>query len=206
MARRGTLLAAAVLCLCLPSAARANGDPASDYLLTQSVFLPFTSKLDHGEVARLNELLKDAATKKFRIRVAVILSPSDLGTAFSLFGQPQKYAQFLGLELAFVYRDRLVVVMPTGYGYAAGGDRDKRAEALLKRVPPPGRDATKEIQAAIGVVQRLAAAAGHTLSVPKSKGSSGARDRITIAAAATAGIALVAAIALHRRRRPEAAA
>ena len=47
-------------------------------------------------------------------------------------------------------------------------------------------------------------APGHKLSVPQSKGSSGARDRITIAAAATAAIALMAAFVLYRRRKPEA--
>jgi hypothetical protein len=204
LARRGAALAAFVLCLCVPAVARANGDPASDFLLTQNLFLPFTTKIDQGSVTQLNGLLKDAAAKKYRIRVAVILSPSDLGTAFSLFGKPQKYAEFLGLELSFVYRDRLVVVMPTGYGYAVKGDPDPARAQLLEKLPAPGRDATKEIQAATVAVQRLAAAAGHKLSVPKTKGSSGARDRITIAAAATAAIALIAAFVLYRRRRSEA--
>jgi hypothetical protein len=48
-------------------------------------------------------------------------------------------------------------------------------------------------------VQRLAGAEGHRLVVPKVGGSTG-RDRLTIAAAATAGIALIAAIVLYRRR------
>lgn len=192
-----------MLCLCVPAVARANGDPASDYLLAQNLFLPFTSKLDRRSVTRLDGLLKDAAAQKYRIRVAVILSPSDLGTAFGLFNKPQKYAEFLGLELSFVYRDRLVVVMPNGYGFAVNGKPDPAAQQLLQKQSPPGRDATKEIEAATVAVQRLAAAAGHKLSVPKSKGSSGARDRITIAAAATAAIALMAAFVLYRRRGSE---
>lgn len=185
--------------LSVPPVALANGDPASDYLLTQSVFLPFTTKVDHNEATRLSVLLRDAEQKKFRIRVAVILSPTDLGTAFSLFGKPEKYAQFLGLELSFVYRDRLLVVMPNGYGYAVNGDPDPKASALLKKLPGPGPDATKEVQAAMVAVQRLAAAEGRRLTVPKVGGSTG-RDRLTIAAAATAGIALIAAIVLYRRR------
>jgi hypothetical protein len=36
--------------------------------------------------------------------------------------------------------------------------------------------------------------------VPKVSGGSSSRDRLTIAAAATAGIALIAAIVLYRRR------
>jgi hypothetical protein len=185
---------------CAPPTAQANGDPASDYLLAQSVFLPFTTKIDRNQVQRLDGLLREAAKQKFRIKVALILSPSDLGTAFSLFGKPEKYAQFLGLELSLVYRDRLLVVTPTGYGYSVNGDPNPRASAVLKKLPPSGRDATKEVEAAIVAVQRLAAAAGRHLAVPKSAGGSTGRDRITIAAAATAGIALIAAFVLYRRR------
>ena len=197
------VLGALTACLCAPVAARANGDPASDYLLTQRVFLPFTTKIDRNEVNRLDALLREADQKHFRIRVAMILSPSDLGTAFSLFGKPEKYSQFLGLELSFVYRGRLLVVMPNGYGYAVNGDPDPKASAVLKKLPAPGRDGAKEVHAAIVAVQNLAAASGLRLTVPKVGGSTG-RDRLTIAAAATAGIALIAAIVLYRRRKPPA--
>ena len=197
-------LAVAIVCLCAPSAARANGDPASDYLLVQNAFLPFTTKIDQNEVKRLDGLLREAPKAGYRIRVAVILSPSDLGTAFSLFRKPQKYAAFLGLELSFVYRGRLLVVMPNGYGFALNGDPDPKASAVLKKLPAPGANATKEVQAAIVAVQRLAASEGHRLAVPKGGGSA-SRDRITIAAAVTAAIALIAAFVLYRRREPPAA-
>jgi hypothetical protein len=192
-------LAVVVACLCAVSVARANGDPASDYLLTQSVFLPFTAKIDNDQVQRLNALLREAHKAGFPIRVAVILNPADLGTAFSLYGKPQKYAAFLGLELSFVYRDRLLVVMPNGYGYALNADPDAKASAVLKKVPPPGRNATKEVEAAIVAVQRLAAAQGHQVAAPKGGGSA-SRDRLTIAAAVTAGIVLLAGVVLYRRR------
>jgi hypothetical protein len=205
LVKRLVVLGAVTVFLSVPPVALANGDPASDYLLTQSVFLPFTTKVDQNEVTRLSNLLRDAEQKKFRIRVAVILSPTDLGTAFSLFGKPEKYAQFLGLELAFVYRNRLLVVMPNGYGYAVKGDPDPKASAVLKKLPAPGRNTTKEVDAAIVAVQRLAAREGHRLAAPK-VGDSAGRDRLTIAAAATAGIALVAAIVLYRRREKPAGA
>jgi hypothetical protein len=196
-------LVVVIVCLCAPSAARANGDPASDYLLAQNVFLPFTAKIDQNEVKRLDALLRESQKADFRIRVALILSPSDLGTAFSLFRKPQKYAAFLGLELSFVYRDRLLVVMPNGYGYAVNADPDPKASAVLKELPAPGANATKEVQAAIVAVQRLAASAGHRLAAPKGGGSAN-RDRITIAAAVTGAIALIAAFVLYRRREPPA--
>ena len=205
MARRLVALIGVAVCLSAPSLAQANGDPASDYLLAQNLFLPFTTKIDQNSVKRLNALLTEAKAQRFPIRVALILSPSDLGTAYSLFGKPEKYAQFLGLELAFVYRDRLLVLMPSGYGYAVKGDPDPKASAVLKKLPAPGRSATEEADAAIVAVQRLAAREGHRLAAPKVGGSAG-RDRLTIAAAATAGIALIAAIVLYRRRERTAGA
>jgi hypothetical protein len=206
LGKRAVLLAAVAGALLCASAARANGDPASDYLLTQSVFLPFTQTIDQNEVKRLDALLKEANKQHYRIRVAIILSPSDLGTAFSLFDKPQKYAEFLGLELSFVYRDRLLVVMPKGYGYSVNGDPDPKTAQVLKKLPPPGRNATKEVEAAIVAAQRLAAANGQKLEVPNVSKGSTSRDRITIAAAATAGVALIAAFVLYRRQKREAQA
>ena len=171
LGKRAVLLAAVAGALLSASVARANGDPASDYLLTQSVFLPFTQTIDQNEVKRLNALLKEANKQHYRIRVAIIMSPSDLGTAFSLFDKPQKYSEFLGLELSFVYRDRLLVVMPKGYGSSVNGDPDPKAAQVLKNLPPPGRNATKEVEAAIVAVQRLAAAEGHHLKVPQGAGA-----------------------------------
>jgi hypothetical protein len=185
----------------LPAVARANGDPASDYLLVQKLFLPFNASADNTKVKQLNAVLDAAARDNFPIRVAVILSPADLGTAFSLYRKPQRYSEFLGLELAFVYRGRLLVVMPNGYGYSVQGRVDPKASRLLKPFPPPGRDATKEVRGAETAVRILATAAGHRLAVTKVGGSSNTRDRITIAAAATAAIALFAAIVIYRRQR-----
>jgi hypothetical protein len=80
--KRLAALVVVIVCLCAPSTARANGDPASDYLLAQNVFLPFTTKIDQNEVKRLDALLREAQKADFRIRVAVILSRSDVWTAF----------------------------------------------------------------------------------------------------------------------------
>jgi hypothetical protein len=199
-ARRAAALAAVGVFLALPAAARANGDPASDYLLVRNTFLPFTTGIDKDAVDRLEKTIQAADKAGYKIKAAMILAPSDLGTAFSLFRQPQRYAQFLGLELGFVYRGRLLVVMPNGYGYAVNGKPDPKSSRVLKGVPAPGADATKEVEAATLAIRRLAAANGHRLEI-SSGGGSNTRDRITIAAAATAGIAVIAAIALYRRQR-----
>jgi hypothetical protein len=204
-ARRAAALVTVGLFLALPGLARANGDPASDYLLVRDSFLPFTSGIDKGAVERLDETLKAADEAGYKIKAAMILSPSDLGTAFSLFRKPQRYAEFLGLELSFVYRGRLLVVMPNGYGYAVNGKADPKSSRVLERVPPPGADATKEVEAATAAIRRLGAANGHRIEV-SSHGGSETRDRITIAAAATAGIAVIAGLALYRRQRKRASA
>lgn len=198
MKRRALVIAVAALCL--PNAASAHGDPASDFLLAQNAFLPFNAKVDAKAAKRLDDMLASADKAGFRIKTAVIVGPADLGTAFSLIHKPQRYAEFLGGELAPAYGHRLLVVMPNGFGYSVKGNPDPKAARLLKTIPPPGADVTKEVEAATLAVQRLAAAGGHRLVI-SSGGASQARDRITIAAAATLAIAAFAGFVLYRRRR-----
>jgi hypothetical protein len=199
LARRAGILAAIAVFLCLPGAARANGDPASDYLLAQKLFLPFGVKTDSDAVKQINSLLDAAEKSDFPIRVAVILAPQDLGTAFSLYNKPQRYAEFLGLELSFVYRDRLLVVMPKGFGYSVNGNPDPKAARVVRALPEPGRDVTKEVEGATVAVRRLAAASGRELVVKS--GGSQAKDRVMIALAATALVALLTGSLLYRRKR-----
>src|ERR671920_157356 len=73
---------------------------------------------------RLSKAITEAGKADFRIKVAVIGTRYDLGTAFSLYNKAQRYAEFLGLELSFQYRDRLLVVMPNGYGFSLNGKPD----------------------------------------------------------------------------------
>ena len=204
MASRVGILAAFVI-LCVPAVAQANGDPASDYLLVQSIFLPFNAKVDPDVRARLSDAIHEADNSGFRIKVAVIGSRYDLGTAFSLYNKPQKYCDFLGLELSFQYRGRLLVVMPSGFGVSNSGKSDVRGIRALKSTPDPGADVPKEVEAATAAVRRLAAAYGHVLTPSGGGGgSSSTRDRLTIAAGATALVALLAAIVLFRRGRTPA--
>jgi hypothetical protein len=201
LARRAAIVAA-LLALVLPAVARANGDPASDYLLVQSVFLPFNAKIDPAASKELADTIRAADDKGFKIKVAVIGSRYDLGTAFSLYNQAQKYAQFLGLELSFQYHDRLLVVMPNGYGFAIAGKPDKKGIAVVKNLPPPGKDVTQQVRGATAAIRKLAAASGHPLPASDSGGSSKTRDRITLAAGLVALAAVLAAIVFWRRARP----
>jgi hypothetical protein len=200
LAKRAAIVAALVL-LAVPAVADANGDPASDYLLVQSVFLPFNAKADPDASKELADMIRAADEKGFKIKVAVIGSRYDLGTAFSLYNQAQKYAQFLGLELSFQYRDRLLVVMPNGYGFSINGKADPAGIGVVKVLPGPGKDATKQVEGATEAVRKLAAASGHQLPAGGASGSSNTRDRITIAAGAVALAAALAAIVFWRRER-----
>jgi hypothetical protein len=197
------LLLVVVALLCAPGTARANGDPASDYLLLRSIFLPFDAKVDHDVTDRLANTITAAGKAKMPIKVAVIGSRYDLGTAFSLFNKAQRYAEFLGLELSFQYQGPLLVVMPNGYGYSINGKPDPAGMAVVQKLPPPGKDATKQIEGATTAIRRLAAAKGIVLS--SGGGGSETRDRIVIAAGAVALAALLAAIVFYRRERTPAA-
>ena len=202
MARR-VLLIAVVALLCTPAVARANGDPASDYLLLQSIFLPFDAKVDKDVTERLSKVIVAADKAKFPIKVAVIGSRYDLGTAFSLYNNAQRYSEFLGLELAFQYRHRLLVVMPNGYGYSINGEPNAAGIKVVGKLAPPGKDATKQVEGATVAIRRLAAASGVVL--PKDDGGgSERRDRLVIAAGALALAALLAAIVFYRRDRTPA--
>ena len=202
MARR-LLLVAVLASLCLAPAARADGDPASDFLLSQRIFLPYDTKIPHADQQRLGATVDAAFAAGFRVRVAVIGSEYDLGAVTVLWKQPKRYAEFLAKELEFVHKDRLVVVMPNGLGFYWVGHATPREQALVAHVPvPPGPGGLAE--AGVTAVRRLAAAHGVRLApvaAPKSS-SSTSTDRIVIVAvvAALLAAALAARVLLRRRR------
>ena len=152
---------AALAVLALPCVARANGDPASDYLLVQNIFLPFNAKVDSAASKELADTVRAADKAGFKVRVAVIGSRYDLGTAFSLYNKAQRYAQFLGLELSFTYHGRLIVVTPNGYGVSINGKTDPAGVKVVKPLQPPGKDATSQVKAATQAIRKLAAASDH---------------------------------------------
>jgi len=187
--------------LLVPGVARADGDPASDYLVVQDVFFPFDVKVPAAEAGRFSQLVADATKRGFRVKVALIAGPGDLGSVTALWRKPQQYAEFLGQELYYVYRGPLLIAMPNGYGISQRGKPLAAARALLDREPLPGRDLAG---AATSAVRKLAAARGIDVPVPAAASGSGEnRDRLVIAGIAAAVAALAAAVAvLRRRRRP----
>ena len=121
--------------------ARADGDPASDYLVANQVFLTSQSTGMSPAQRQLVAAVAAANRAGFAIRVAVISSDYDLGSVTELWDQPRTYARFLGVELSFAYRrQRLLVVMPNGFGFQLAGAR-YRARLSIARGGVAGQSA-----------------------------------------------------------------
>jgi MYXO-CTERM domain-containing protein len=209
--KRALVLALLAVAVAAP-AARADGDPASDFLLTEQVFYPYYSNVPKASLTQLKQTVADANKRGYTLRVAVITSPYDLGSLSALWPKPKAYANFLALELSFVYRGRLLVVTPNGFGYNAGTKtvnktpvdvHDPKTLAFLRTVPI-GKGTNGLLQTADRAVRLLAARQGVELpaaTASASSGSSSSSDTIIIAVAAVVGAVLVAGLEVLRRRR-----
>jgi hypothetical protein len=197
------LLAACVLAAVAAQTARADGDPASDYLLGQKVFLPYDAKFPPKQAAELTGLIDAANKAGFKIRVAILWSDYDMGSVTALWRKPRTYARFLGLELGFVYKQRLLIVMPNGFGFNWPKHPTAAEYALLEKIPiRPG--APGLLTAASTAVTKLAAASGVTVAAPgrvTTPAQRNAHDREIIIAAALAALALAAAARYLLRKR-----
>jgi hypothetical protein len=164
---RARLRSAAVLALALaalaPATARADGDPASDVLYTQGVFVPQDAGAPQADVTRLAALVRESRRAGYPLKVAVVASSYDLGSVTALWRRPQTYAHFLGVELSLLYRGRLLTVMPNGLGVYHDGAAVTRETTALKGIAV---DRGNLVTTAATAVQRLAAADGHRLAVP----------------------------------------
>jgi hypothetical protein len=157
--RSVALVAACFLALAAAHSARADGDPASDYLLVQRVFVPFEGAVAANQQHALTKEVAAVNKAGFGIRVAVIFSSYDLGSVTALWRKPQTYARFLGVELSFVYKQRLLVVMPDGFGFNWVRHSPKDGYAVLSGVRVQHGTAGL-ISSATAAVQKLAEAAG----------------------------------------------
>jgi hypothetical protein len=183
------------------SPARADGDPASDVLATQQLFLPQDAATPRAEQVQLAAVLQEAAQRGYPIRVALIASATDLGSITELWRQPQNYAKFLGQELSLVYHGPLVVVMPDGFGFY-NLPRSLAAEPAILAGSNP---ASGVGSAALRAVRNLAASAGHSLPLPAATSSSsgaGGSNLLPWIAFAIGLLLIVAAWTASLRARP----
>jgi hypothetical protein len=193
-------LVAAALTFAMAPSARADGDPASDYLITQKVFFPYDLKVPPAKQQQLVALVDEANRAGFTLRVALISSSYDLGSITSLWQKPQTYARFLGAELKYVYKNRLLVVMPNGFGFNRPGRPAAPEYAVLAKIPVrPGP--TGLVDSSLAAVQALAKASGVTLSgTTSARPSSRNHDRLIIVIAALAALAVAVVLRLVLRR------
>jgi hypothetical protein len=145
-----------VCALAVVSGAAADGDPASDVLLGADQYTPYPAPSSKAAKA-LGDAISAASTNGDHIKVAVIASENDLGSVPSLFGQPRKYARFLGTELAF-YKGALLVVMPNGFGFANRGKAVSAADAVLAQLSVGDKSTDGLTLAAAGALPKLKAA------------------------------------------------
>jgi hypothetical protein len=152
------LLLLLLAALMVAGTASADGDPASDVLIAGSAFTPYPPP--PGDALRaLGSALNAVELKGDRVKVAVIATPSDLGSVPSLFGHPQDYAKFLSLELSFIYKGPLLVVMPAGFGFVDRSLPVAKAAAATSGVSIQGADAADLTLAAARAVSSLERAA-----------------------------------------------
>ena len=195
--------AMAVALIAHAGAARADGDPASDVLATQPLFLPQDAGLSLGQQGQLTGLLQVAGRSGYEIRVAVVASRSDLGSVTELWRQPETYARFLGQELSLVYRGPLLVVMPNGFGLYGPGAA--AGQSLLAGVRVPPGSGARLGTAALSAIQRLAAGAGHPVPVPPPSATAagpGSSDTTSVIVFVLGAVLILAAWGASLRARP----
>ena len=202
---RSALLVLAVLATCAAAGiARADGDPASDYLLGTQVFIPFDVKLPAAKQQELSSIVHNANKSGYPIRVALIGSAYDLGAVTSLWRKPRPYARFLGAEIQFIYKQRLLVVMPNGFGFNWEKHPSAKEYAVLSTVPI-GKGATGMLDSTVTAVRKLAAASG--VKVVPVRGAVSHNDggfahsRLFIVLAAIVGLAIAVLLRLALRRK-----
>jgi hypothetical protein len=193
-------MAVGLACLATsPAPVRADGDPASDVLLVQDVFYPYQPPVSAPVRRALDETVARAKRLGFPVKVALIGSPQDLGAVPTLFGTPQRYADFLDEEIAYSTYPRLIVVMPQGVGLSHVGPRT----AVTGVTVSSGPDGLA--RAAVTAVVKLAARAGKRLPIPAVSaaggGGSSSPTGPIVAAAVAAVLFLSAAFVLVRRAR-----
>ena len=122
-------------------------------------------------VRDLQSITTLSAKAGYRIKVAIIASPTDLGGVPNLFNQPVQYASFLGREISFNGKQPLIVVMPVGIGTFEAGPKAAGAVAGIK----VGSGSDGIARAAVEAVMKLASAAGHPIHgfKPAAGGSGG---------------------------------
>ena len=204
--RVALVCAAVVLFGALAVQARADGDPASDYLITQPVYFPYDGKFSPELEGQLLAVVREAKKRGFPIKVALIPNSYDLGSVTALWRKPKLYARFLGEEDATFFKQRLLIVMPNGFGFYRPGHTATAEYAALASIPiGPGDNGL--VRAATAGVEKLAAAQGIQVAAPAHVATPAQRnsqDRRVIIAAIAGLLVLAGLLRFVLRRRSRA--
>jgi hypothetical protein len=202
------LLAPSLALALVPRSAQADGDPASDVLLLQDVYLPYAPGVPTPLGKTVTDLLKTTRKAGFPLKVAIVAQPKDLGAVPQFFDKPQSYAPFLQSEISFNSKKPLLVVMPAGYGLAG---MPTGTENALKGFAPPKSAGGEDLgRAAVAAVVKLSETAGHPVPTPKlpkagSGGGGGSTSPAIVFGVPVALLALGGLLAALRRRQDAAA-
>jgi hypothetical protein len=201
-------VAAAVVALSAVPAALADGDPASDFLLSQQSFLsPYDGRIPTAQQKRIEAMLQSAKQQGFPLKVAVIVTRYDLGAVPILYRRPQTYAKFLAQEDYYFWKDQLLVVMPNGYGlYKLKGLPPEDLAVIAKLPKFDTTDGPALADAAERAIVALAARRGLTLATGSGSGGTSVwveRGEIAGGALVIGGVA-AGSVFLWRRRKVKA--
>lgn len=168
-----------------PGVALADGDPGSDVLVNQPLFLASDSDISISQQVALNQLLSASAKAGLPVRVAIIATPTDLGVVTPLWRRPREYARYLGYEISLAYPGRLLVIMPNGIGFNWPHHSSAAAYRVLAHVPLGS--GAKLAATAAAAIRALASAAHITLPTVTAGAAPADRAAAPAGAAAAAG-------------------
>ena len=202
MARRvvawGVSFAAALAmlgCVWAPTAS-ADGDPASDALVVQSVFYPYSTSVPAISRRSLGNAVRAAARAGAAVKVAIIAHSSDLGSITALYGKPEQYARFLHTEISYGHSVRLLVVMPSGDGTA--GFPPGVARSLHGVAPAGDASGAALAYAATRAVLRLTGAARRGGGLPDTGARAGGGQTVLLLVLILAAVLVSGAIVVLR--------
>jgi len=200
------LAAAALLALLAVAPAHADGDPASDILYADNVFLSLVSPQVNAKGKVLEQLTAAAAARGLPLKVAVIQTPTDLGAIPQLYGKAVEYVRFLRTEITYGKWQGTLVVVMNGKpgGVAVAGPAAKQSSTRVAHLSiPPGASLDQLGDVAIAAVRAVAESRHVPLpAVQEHSSGSGGRSLLIDALIFVAAVAGAAALVILTLRRP----